>query len=434
MSDKEILEAQKDIELSQEEVAAQLKTVIQGTAFSGTNYVADPAPGWDVDGVWSSFATDFRSGYSVAAMAATYALSDGFSLPTQLVPHRHMDIDPDRFPADRRALYDKWHEGKVGRAHMLVASYPPIESAYLKDIAKYIVCYTVSEATRISAYTVNLCNEHFSEIWVMSDFCRRAFVESGVRADIVRTVPPMLYGGPWRQTFATEKHTGPYLFGTQGTWHARKGMLDLVRAYYGAFDAKDDVLLEIRTSQMGGRQLTIKELETKIGNEIRAVRSEFQKSLPQIALCTGTDKTDQEVLDGLRDLDCYVNPSYGEGVGIPPIWAAMAGVPVVTSTFGAPGEYFAKRASPVDRLVPHCLARVDPSMPSLNRIYDFDQEWGHYSIDEFGAAMRSVYEAGRSIDSGAAERTRIDFGLPQMMTAMRPALEKFLPTKMLEAK
>lgn len=417
------------------EALAALKTVIEGTAFSGQNYVAEPAQGWDVDGVWSSFATEYRSGYSVAATAVTYAMSEGFGLPTQLVPHRHVDIDPDRFPADRKKLYDQWHESKVGRSHVLVASYPPIEAAYLKNVSKYLVCHTVSEATRISAFTVKICNENFDEVWVMSDFCRRAFVDSGVREDLVRTVSPMLYGGPWKQKFATAaSRTGPYRFGTQGTWHARKGMLDLVRAYYGAFSANDDVILEIRTSQMSGRFLTIREMLAKVADEIRVVKAEFQKNLPKIVVYAGTDATDQEVLDRLADLDCYVNPSYGEGVGIPPIWAAMAGIPVVMSTFGAPGEYFLQRGCKNDRLVPYTLAKVDPTMPSLNRIYDFDQEWGHYDVAEFGAAMRSAFEAGRVLDFVAAQRTRQDFGLAQMVDSMRPAMKKFLPEKMLEIK
>lgn len=434
MSDNDLIQSPADYVPPPAKALDALKTVLEGTAFTGYNYVAEPAPGWDIDGVWSSFATQYRSGYSIAATAVTHALSEGLGLPTQLIPHRHVDIDPDLFPADRKTLYDQWHESKVGRAHMLVATYPPIETTYLKDVAAHLVCHTVSEATRISAFTVEICNKNFDEIWVMSDFCRRAFVESGVREELVRTVPTMLYGGPWKQKFATTGRTGPFRFGTQGTWHARKGMLDLVRAYYGAFSANDEVILEIRTSQMTGRLLTIKEVLEKIAGEIRQIKTEFQKPLPKISLHAGTDATDQQVLDNLADLDCYVNPSYGEGLGIPPLWAAMAGVPVVTTTFGAPGEYFTKRASPIDRLVPHYLAKVDPSMPSLNRIYDFDQEWGRYDVPTFGAAMRSVFDAGRLLDFEAAQQTRDDFGLPQMVAAMRPAVEKFLPAKLLEPK
>jgi glycosyltransferase involved in cell wall biosynthesis len=406
-----------------------LKTVIEGTSFAGYSHVAEPAMGWDVDGVWVSFATEYRSGYSVHSAAAAYALSEGFGLPTQLVPHRHIDIDPDMFPVDRRVAYDKWHEGKVGRAHLLVAGYPPLEAAYLNGIAAKLICYTAHEATRVSRFTVDICNKNFDEVWVVSDFCRRVFVESGVREEIVHTVPPMLYGGPWKQKF-TEGKTGPFRFGTQGTWFARKGMLDLVRAYYGAFSAQDDVVLEIRTSQIGGRLLTINEMLTKIGDEIRAEKAKFSKPLPKISLYVGTDATDQEVLDNLSALDCYVNPSYGEGLGIPPIWAAMAGVPVIASTFGASGEYFAKRGSACDRLVPHHLEKIDQSMPSMNRIYDFDQEWGRYDVAEFGAAMRSVFDTGRVLDRDAAVRTRNDFNLDQMIGAMRPVMEKYLPAKL----
>lgn len=435
MSDNASTEAIELYVHPSKEELTELETVVQGTSFSGYNHVAEPAMGWDVDGVWASFSTEYRSGYSVHATASAYALSEGFGLPMQLVPHRYVDIDPDKFPLDRKKLYDQWHEGKVGRAHLLVASYPPIEAAQLNGregerIAARLFCYTAHEATRVSHFTVNICNKNFDEVWVVSDFCRRAFIDSGVHRELVRTVSPMLYGGPWKPEFKTGK-TGPFRFGTQGTWHARKGMLDLIRAYYGAFSAKDNVILEIHTSQMGGRLLTINEMLAKIGDEIRAERAKFPNP-PEIELFVGTDYTDQEVLDLLASFDCYVNPSYGEGLGIPPLWAAMAGVPVVASTFGASGEYFAKRGSAADRLVPHRLEKVDPAMPSMNRAYDFDQEWGRYDVTEFGAAMRSVFEAGRVIDREAALRTRNDFNLDQMVKAMRPAMEKYLPRKLLK--
>lgn len=428
MSDNETIEYEPRPTEALDELQQSLT---QGVSFAGYNHVADPATGWDVDGVWVSFATQYRSGYSVHSMAAAYAMAEGFGLPTQLVPHRHIDIDPDLFPVDRRTLYDKWHEAKAGRGHLLVAGYPPIESAIFKDVAARLICYTAHEATKVSEFTAGLCNRTFDEVWVVSDFARRAFVDAGVSEGIVRTVPPMLYGGPWKQTFVEGK-TGPFRFGVQGTWHARKGMLDLVRAYYTAFSASDDVVLEIRTSQLGGRQLTIKELEQKIGDEIRAIKSNFSKPLPSIDLYTGTDATDQEVLDNLAQLDCYVNPSYGEGLGIPPLWAAMAGVPVVTSTFGASGEYFARRGCGLDRLFPHRLGKIDPSMPSMNRIYDYDQEWGYYDVADLASAMRSAFETGRVIDRDAALRTREDFSLNQMVQAMRPAMEKYLPAKMLQ--
>jgi len=413
------------------ESIAAIDQAVRGSSFSGYSYVAEPAAGWDTDGIWVSFATAFRSGYSVHSMAAAYGLSEGCAIPTQLVPHRHVDIDPSMFPDDRRTLYDKWHEGKIGRAHLLVAGYPPIEAAYLRGIAANMICYTAHEATRVSQFVVNTCNENFEEIWVVSDFCRRAFLDSGVRPELVRTVSPMLYGGPWKQTLTDPaKHTGAYRFGTQGTWHSRKGMLDLVRSYYRAFSASDDVVLEIRTSQMGGRLLTVKEMLAKIGEEIRQEKSKFDKVLPKIVVNVGTESTDQQVLDWFHTLDCYVNPSYGEGLGIPPLWAAMAGIPVVTSTFGAVGEYFVARGSLFDRFVPHRLERVDPSMPSLSRSYDFDQEWGMYDIADFGSAMRSAFEAGRQFDLAGAVAVCSRFSLDQMIVAMRPALAKYLPEKM----
>ena len=402
-----------------------LRDTMRDRPIAGYQYVAEPAPGWDTHGVWSSFATEYRSGYSVHATAATYAIADGLKIPMQLVPHRHIDIDPEKFPTDRQPHYERWHEGRVGLAHLLVASYPPIEAAYLRDLAPQLVCYTAHEATTVSAFAAKVCNENFAETWVVSEFARRAFADSGVTN--AHAVRPMLSGGPW-QPVTTARRQGGYVFGTQGTWHARKGMLDLVRAYYSEFSQQDDVLLEIRTSQLGGRRLTIDEFLGKVSEDIRAEKAKFSKPLPRIKVYAGTDLTDAQVIEWLGGLSAYVNPSYGEGLGIPPLWAAMGGVPVITSTFGAVGEYFnAENQSANNRLFAHRLVFVDPSMPASNRIYDYDQVWGGYDVADLSAAMRAAYAQGQVRDPASAERARSDFSLDAAVAALRPRLANLLP-------
>jgi glycosyltransferase involved in cell wall biosynthesis len=408
-----------------------LREVVASKPIAGYQYVAEPAPGWDTHGVWSSFGTEYRSGYSVHAAAATYAIAEGLKIPMQLVPHRHIDIDPEKFPADRRDMYGRWHDGRIGLSHLLVASYPPIEAAYLKDLAPRLVCYTAHEAATVSTFAAKICNENFDETWLVSEFARRAFADSGVQN--ARTVRPMLSGGPW-QPKATTPRQGTFVFGTQGTWHARKGMLDLVRAYYGEFSATDDVLLEIRTSQMGGRRLSIDEFLGKVADDIRGEKTKFSKALPRVKVYAGTDLTDAEVIAWLGGLSGYVNPSYGEGLGIPPLWAAMSGVPVVTSTFGALGEYFGQEnQSASNRLFAHHLTRVDPSMPATNRIYDHDQLWGGYEVADLAAAMRQVYAQGQTRDLALAGRTQSDFSLDAAVAALRPRLQALLPEAQQEA-
>lgn len=402
-----------------------MREVVASKPIAGYQYVAEPAPGWDTHGVWSSFSTEYRSGYSVHATAGTYAIAEGLKIPMQLVPHRHIDIDPEKFPADRREWYERWHEGRVGLAHLLVASYPPIEAAYLKDLAPRLACYTAHEAATVSTFAAKVCNENFDETWLVSEFARRAFADSGVKN--ARTVRPMLAGGPW-QPRVTAPRQGTFVFGTQGTWHARKGMLDLVRAYYGEFSAADDVLLEIRTSQMGGRKLTIDEFLAKVSDDIRAEKAKFAKALPRVKVYAGTDLTDAEVIAWLGGLSAYVNPSYGEGLGIPPLWAAMCGVPVTTSTFGALGEYFGQENQRAcNKLFAHELTRVDPSMPATNRIYDYDQLWGGYDVADLSRAMRDLYAQGPTRDVALAEQAQSDFSLDSAVAAIRPRLQALLP-------
>jgi hypothetical protein len=129
----------------------------------------------------------------------------------------------------------------------------------------------------------------------------------------------------------------------------------------------------------------------------------------------GTKASDVELIAWLGGIDCYANASYGEGTGIPQIYAAAQGVALVTGDFGAVGdlalamnERRALRRSEVEiagdsvhydhQVVPTRRERVPMEMLRLNRLYDLDTEWGRYDPVEFGAAMRRVFERGRGRD------------------------------------
>lgn len=415
------------------------------------NYVAPPAPGYDVHGLWSCFGSQHRSGYATHAMALHWMLSKELGIPTQLTPHRTMDVDIERFPADREQVLFEWHKEAVGIPHALFVSFPLEVAAEMEEAAGAVVPYCAFEGDRVSKYARDLAEGPiFKKVWVVSDFVKRALLAAGVQPERVDVVRPMLTDGFWSMTDIDKLRTSrdrpvtaqdPFVFGTVGTWQKRKGMLDLVRAYFASFRREEHVELVIRTSSIASN-VTIRRLKEQITEDLTAVAAEFGdhdfphgQRQPRIRLELGTDLTDQQVIEWLGTLDCYVTPSYGEGLGIPQVWAKAQGVPMVASSFGAVGDMLEEIArangGAVDEMFPHQLVPVDPEILRLGLMFERSTQWGGYKVADLGYCMRSAMETGRITDVAGAMYVREAFG-KSALGSLRTALQKVIPGKMTE--
>jgi len=229
----------------------------------------------------------------------------------------------------------------------------------------------------------------------------------------------------------------PFEFAALGTWQKRKGMHDLVRAYFGAFQRDEPVKLTIRTSPFT-REYTIRQFGEFLTKEVAEIAREFgdddfpaSKKMPRLSFLMGTDATDQELIEWIASMDCYANPSYGEGLGIPHTWAKANGVPMVSTEYGAVGELLREisleSGSSNDFFVEHRLAPVDPEICKVALMFDRKTEWGVYEPAAFGAAMRMAFECGRRLDESGASHVRDAFS-PQTCTApVAKALVTLLP-------
>lgn len=435
------------------------------------NYVAAPAPGYDVEGLWHCFGAGHRSGYATHAIAL-HSMLETLKLSVQLVPHRNMHIDIEKFPPDRYDMLFAWHKNAVGSPYAVISSFPPEVSAELDGIGPPLIPYCAFEGTKVSAMCRDLCNgAAFAEIWTVSEFVARAMVRGGVLSSRVRTVRPPVCDGPWtmphtevlaaaRQRPVTQDD--PFVFGALGTWSRRKGFPDLLRAYFGAFKRSDPVKLYLHTSAFG--PLTIRKLKAKVTQEIAAIAREFgddsfpeSQRQPRIEVDFGTDATDADVIEWLSGLDCYANATYGEGLGIPHIWAKASGVPMVSTRYGAVGDMLSQlyndttgaspvlsehsphtviddpRRSPYDRFYRHRLAPVDREMIKIALMFDTDSEWAVYEPADLGRAMRQQFEAGRVFDLAGALWTRQRFSTPHCLPSLREALRSVLPVKQVNA-
>jgi glycosyltransferase involved in cell wall biosynthesis len=301
----------------------------------------------------------------------------------------------------------------------------------------------------VSAYAKDLASGPiFREVWVVSEFVRQAFITAGVAPERVVTIRPMLTSGFWKMgdvdEMATQKSQRPvsnddrFVFGTLGTWQKRKGMFDLIRAYFREFKREEPVTLVIRTSPLNS-SMTIRKFKTQVTEEVAAIAREFRdndfprsQKMPKLQFELGTDLTDQGVIDWLGTLDCYVNPSYGEGLGIPHVWAKAQGVPMVTSDYGAVGQMMFEIADAVgdlsDFVFPSIDTPVDPEMLKLGLMFERATRWGTYDVANLSTSMRLATQRGRRVETAHAHYVRNAFG-PDALGPLRTALRRLLPEK-----
>lgn len=424
-----------------EEETVLLERQFKGEAgYKGYAYVAPPAPGYDVRGVWHHFSAQTRSGYAAHGLALHQQLLD--LLPTQLVPVHGGGLDIAEFPDDRAELLTSWMSNAhgVGLPEALICSLPPdpILHESMKGMTRSLVDYVAGpECTIVSPFAASMVNgPDLAALWCVSEFTYNAYVAGGADLRKVRYIRPAICDGIWRDMFkpidAIAWHKRDvFVFGTLGTWHERKGYRDLLRAYFSAFKRSDNVELHIRTSSLDSR-MTIKRFEEKVISEIAEVAKEFgdtnypdSKRQPKIKLITGTALSDREVIEWLGSLDCYVNASYAEGLGIPQTWAMAQGVPLVTSDFGTVGQ-LAKSAQldlgTVYGLFMSEPSRVPSSMRSHSPIWHEYAQWGTYDVTHLAAAMTGQYMNGHSANSALARWTRELFSFDACRPLLREAL------------
>lgn len=441
----------EDLQTSVDGLSALRREAQQGV-FRATQYVAEPAPGSSVRGVWLSAGLNYRSGYAHVALADALLLR-ALGLPSFFVPHRAEAIDWDHLPEDRKAILEDFQRDVVGIGDVLIAEWPPHEAIRMTNLSDRFVMRTTCETNTISKMAADMSNvDEITKIWFPSEFARQAFVRSGVRENRTRTLLPPVIGdhlGLWKpiitsKTAPIEMRT-PFNFGAMGTFQERKGFGHLIRAYCGAFTGDMPVCLTIRTSPFG-RFRTVQELRTEIEKQVALIRSEFngpqiQKfGFPKINIKIGTELSDAELISWLGSLDCFVNASFGEGTGLPLVYARASGVPIVTNIFGGVaeslgGEYGAPpkifldaEGHEYDSFVPHTLKNIPMEMLRMNSIFERGQQWADYSPDTMGELMLRQFTCGRRRNVDGALLTSRKFDATRLRPDFKAALDEIVDT------
>jgi len=216
-----------------------------------------------------------------------------------------------------------------------VNSVIPARNPYPSAVHK--VLYTTIESYSIPDQFLDVFKT-YNEIWATSEWSasiiRQFFderpvhvVRPGVDTDLYTPEGPKFNLGVDARSFVFLA-----IFG----WSYRKGYDVLLRAYLDEFSDSDDVTLLICSRYMGQAQNPFKD---KIQDDINKICGEFSgKKLPHIArLSQILPEADMPKL--YRAANCFVLPTRGEGICLPPLEASCCGLPLIITNVSGQRDY-----------------------------------------------------------------------------------------------
>lgn len=240
------------------------------------------------------------------------------------------------------------------------------------------------------------------EVWVLSRWSRRGFIESGVPEERVAVVPlgvdPERFR-PGLDPLPLGDDVAPgfrFLFVGGFLW--RKGIDILLDAYERAFRREDEVTLLLKDFGALGPYVPQEAAE-------RVARLVADRAAPRIAHFTGT-LPETEMPRLYAAADCLVHPYRGEGYGLPIAEAMACGLPVIIPDRGAACDF----------------TTPETSVGVTSRVVRGEAEVGGHRLsgpsetveidpDDLAVAMRRVYERpeeGRAVGARASAVVRAD--------------------------
>ena len=291
---------------------------------------------------------------------------------------------------------------------------------------------TVWETSHIPDAVAMILNE-LNIIVVPSDHSRKAFVDSGVDipVEVVRhTFDPKVWSLPTLDELGYEdrQNRKKFVFYAIATPIERKNLKGLMRAYFKAFEGRDDVVLKIK---IPGTKAEL----APIANEALA-ESKITGRRPPVKIFGGkwpTEKIRAFHLDG----DCYVSACRAEGFGLCELEAKLCGSRVITSEWGAAREFIeyyeieknelsscspyrgygfsagdGKKTTGHDVLIPCELVPVQ-GMYGIG-CYDEDQKWADPNEQALVEAMREAATQRLGPDMESWIRLRSELGVEKI--------------------
>lgn len=232
-------------------------------------------------------------------------------------------------------------------------------------------------------------------LFVPSQHSKQVFEESGVKVPIA-VVPYGIDTDEWEYIDRPERDT--FTVVQYGDLSSRKGPIEAVQAFQRAFPREMDVRLVLKTFRKLGSAKGI--LPSFRDSRIEVIDSMWSRN---------------QLRGLLARADAFIWLSRGEGFGLPPLQAALTGLPVITTTHTGMAEYY-------DGKFFYGVGSSGTSEAPLGG------EWYETDVEQAAEQLRKVYDdrkAARRRGKSASTYTRKKFGLDSYRDRLVSALEKF---------
>lgn len=287
-------------------------------------------------------------------------------------------------PPDAASQLENRHFPKWTLSHCLPDDLPRVKSPRT-------VAWTMWEMDRIPNGTrteapfgdwAKLINENAERLVVPCKHNAEVFAACGVNVP-VSVIPYGLDTEIWPYIERPERDT--FTFVQYGDLTDRKGPFEAVVAFQRAFPTERNVRLV---------------LKSQYGHFGKATGGLPVINDPRIVLVNET-WTRSQLVNFLGDADAFVWLSRGEGFGLPPLQAALTGLPVIMTTHTGMAEYYQ----------PRYFYGVENAGTSRGPLYG---DWIEPDVDHAAFLMREVYNNRRAAlrkGKQAANYVRKNFSL-----------------------
>jgi len=184
--------------------------------------------------------------------------------------------------------------------------------------SKIKIAYSMLEASAIPQKWVEVFNNNFDAVVVPDDFLVEVYQSSGVKIPIF-VLPCILLLGEFLKKPVKKTHNKPFTFGISAAYGIEKNHHIVIEAFAKEFGNNPNFKLVVH-GRWGNRAHLDKMVQDLKLNNVTVVEKIFAQ---------------QEYINFLSSLDCYVLLSRGEGFSITPREALALGIPCILTNHTA---------------------------------------------------------------------------------------------------